>query len=247
MIDEFNAHHVMPDPEDTLKGPELPLRLDLNNQYYQARVSQLDKLKAIAERHNLPQRPGLDDAERVMVEITAASGGNSILANFCADHVLKWYSDKNPHRIDLAFSTCLDYDVEPTPTLIKLMAKVATARLNGELSGTPDRLMKENIKGQAFRIILNLVHAGDTLQSATSKAAKWCRDNYPDQKTPKASSLSKDYEKAFRKPDGSGQTQEQRYFASWDKWKTDEAKAFWGNAKDNMPLADSELTGARRR
>lgn len=192
-------------------------------------------------------RVAIGEAEQVLNELTEASGGNSMLSNFCAQHVHGWFCDKNPHHIDLAFSTCMDYGVQPPPTLIKVMAEVAAARLNGQLSGTADRLLKDKIKARTFRIVLNLVHAGDTLQDATSKAVRWCREQYPDEKTPKASSLSKDYEKAFRKPDGSGRTQEQQYFASWDKWKTDEAKTFWAKARASMPLADSELTGARRR
>lgn len=248
--DKFTHHHSEwkpPRPPYEHKGLK---RLDVKDTHYLKQAAQLERLEKISANLGRNNK-ALEDAQRVQLEVSFVTAGNSALADFCAQHVYQWYVDinspKNPYHLDMVFAACAEHGVEPTPTIIRIMAEIAIARMNGDLSGTADKLLKTNIRGQLFRIMLNLIHAGDTKKDAASKAAEWASRKFPDQKLYKASSLEKAYEKAFRTPDYSGQTQEQMYFESWDKWKTEEAKTFWQQARENMPLAGSELTGARHR
>lgn len=256
-----------------LKASELA-RLDVNEPNFQERLKELAQLEEISEQMNIspnpdpqavayfavlmqglisPNRPwkpdpALQAAERVAIElrhVTKSSSGSAI-ANHCAQHVYEWFKDKNPHHIDMVMMTCSDNGIEPTPTIIKLAAKVATSRVTSELSGTSDRIIKENVKGQVFRLMLNLIHTGATLSEAADKAAQWRRDNYPNIKDFKASSLNKEYTKHFRKADQSGETQEEYYFKRWDKYKTEATKDEWERIRKGLPLAEDDLLGTRR-
>lgn len=248
--DEFTHHH------SEWKPPHPPFehtglkRLDVKDPRYLEQAAQLERLEKISA--GLGRRnKALEDAQRVRLEVSFVTAGNSTLANFCAQHVYEWYVDiksrKNPYHLDMVFAACDEHGVEPTPTIIRIMAEIAIARLRGDLSGTADKLFKANIRGQLFRIMLNLIHAGDTKKDAASKAAEWANQKFPDQKLYKASSLEKAYEKAFRTAKNNGQTQEEMYFESWDKWQTEATKELWQKARKSMPLAGPELTGARHR
>lgn len=244
--DEFTAHHeaLPPDGPSPWNGPK---RLDVSDPWFSERMAELERVEGISATISDSYKR-YSDAERVKLELSMLEVGNPLLSNFCAHHVYEWQKDKNPHHIDLVFFVCAEQGIEPTPTLIKIMCKVAKSRMFDSPAGTPDKLLRANIENQILRIMLNLVHAGDTLQNAASKAAEWAREQFPARKPLKASTISKYYEGAFRKPiDRTGKTQEEMYFANWDKWKTEEASQFWLRASETMPLADSELTGVRRR
>lgn len=250
VTDEFTHHDSEWKPQRPPYEHKGLKRLDVKDPCYLEQAARLEHLEKISANLGMSDK-ALEDVQRVRLEVSFVTAGNSTLANFCAQHVHEWYVDatspKNPYHLDIVFTACAQHGVEPTPTIIRIMAEIAIARMSGDLSGTADKLLKANIRGQLFLIMLNLIHAGDTKKDAASKAAEWANRKFPDQKLYKASSLEKAYEKAFRTLSYDGQTQEQMYFESWDKWKTEEAKIFWQQARQNMPLAGPELTGARHR
>lgn len=246
MIDEFNEHHqdyVQPEPVETPK----PLkRLDLNGDYYCKAMEDFNRYREVVEKHGLA-KPHVLTAERVMIEMNALTNGDTVLSNFCASHVLEWYKDKNPHHLDMVYSACIQGGFEPPPTVVSVMGKVTAARINGDPSGSPDKIIRNNFKGQALIVMLNLIYAGADLKEAASKAAHWHNTTFTDIAKRKASSLDKDYSKIYRQCGINGQTLEQEYFNNWDKNKTKEANAYWEKARATMPEADEETKGVRHR
>lgn len=242
MIDEFNEHHQPIEPEPPLVASDLK-RLDVSDPEFQERLKALKHLEGISARLGTA-KPALQTAQRVMYELKHIA--EPVLAMFCADHVYEWHQDKNPHHIDMVMMVCDENSIEPTPTIIKLAAKVAQARMTGDPAGKPDKLLKENIKRQVFRLMLNLIYAGETLKDAADKAAQWKRDNYPGTHDFKASTLDKEYTQRFRSVHPDGMTAEEFYFKAWDRYSTELTTLHWAKIKNALPFADDDLLGVRR-
>lgn len=242
MIDEFNEHHQPIEPEPPLVASDLT-RLDVSDPKFQEQLKALEHLEGISARLGTA-KPALQTARRVRYELGHIA--EPILAMFCADHVYEWHQDKNPHHIDMVMMVCDEHGIEPTPTIIKLAAKIARSRMTGDLSGTPEKLLEENIQGQVFRLMLNLIYAGETLANAAIKAAQWRREHYPNNKKYKASSLDKEYTKRFRSVGPDGMTAEEFHFKVWDRYSTELTKSHWATIKNALPFADDDLLGMRR-
>lgn len=248
MTDEFTQHHPAP------KQNEAPLtatnlkRLDVSTEYFQQRLAEQQRLDEISKRLGMLDRK-LSISESVRIELQAATKDHYVsivMANFCSQHVYEWFTDHNPHHIDLVMMVCADHGIEPTPTIIELAAEVARSRFNGTPSGTADNLLKEHAKRQAFTLMMNLIHNGASLNEAASKAAEWLRKTYPQFKPRKASSLNKEYTEIYRQPGYEGLTTEARNFQIWDEHSPADWREYWRKARSLLPLADSDLTGERR-
>lgn len=239
--DEFAHPELPPQPEPApLQASELK-RLDVSSDYFQARLREQAELERISAKVN-HGRPDLTAATRVQTELKSATEKYELLplVYFCSQHVYEWFIDKNPHHIDLVMMVCADHGIEPTPTIIKLASDVARARMTGELSGTPDKILKEHAKRQTFTLMMNLIFAGATLAEAADKAAQWWRNTYPDMDTGKASSLAKDYSRLYR-PET-----EERHFSLWREHLPDDRRDYWQKVRAILPLADAEILGVRR-
>jgi len=213
-------------------------RLDVNDPFYQQqRVS-----------HRINMFDGnMQKIELLRLELNCLSDSDPFLVNTCCEHVYQWFSDRNPHHIDLVLMFCRRAGIEPPPTAIQLATDVAIARLEGSPSGTSDRLLKEGIKSQALRIMINLKYTGADLAEAASKAASWIEHRYPEKKLFKASSLQKFYAEKYYRKGRYHETAEQDYFSNWDKFQGEEAKAGWREFREKQPLASDDSTGTRHR
>lgn len=212
--------------------------MSASNEYYRAAMQHLEECEAITGSSNL--------YDRVRIEIKAVTGGDTQLAEFYAQQVAGWSKDKNPYRIDLLLMKCAELDIEPTPTIKQLAAKVAASRFTDSPAGTPAKLIKDSAKHQLFIVMLNLIYAGASIGEAASKAAAWGESEWKF-KPYKASTLQKDYEDAYKKRNEHGQTYEDDYFNNWDEFKTECAKKYWKEMREKMPQAGYELEGTRRR
>lgn len=242
MKDEFTEHHEEIEPEPPLVASDLK-RLDVNHSEFQQRLKELKHLEEISSRLGT-EKPALQTGQRIMYELQHIA--DPILARFCAQHVYEWYADSNPHHIDIVMMICDENGIEPTPTIIKLAAKVARSRMTGGPSGTAENLKKENIKRQVFTLMLNLIYAGELLKDAADKAAQWKRDNYPYTQDYKASTLNKEYAQKYRRAGPDGLTTEKLYFEMWNRHGNELRKSEWQKIGSGLPLADEDLIGMRR-
>ena len=248
MTDEFTHHHPAQKSEAAPLTATALKRLDLSTEYFQQRLAEQKRLDEIGKRLGMFDRE-LSISARVRIELQSATKDyfvHVVLANFCAQHVYEWFTDRNPHHIDLVMMICADHGIEPTPTIIELAAEVARSRINGSPSGTAENLLKEHAKRQAFTLMMNLIFNGALLTEAADKAAQWLRDTYPDIKPRKASTLNKEYTELFRQPDYEGLTTEARHFRIWEAHLPADAREYWQKIRTLLPLADDDLIGSRR-
>lgn len=169
------------------------------------------------------------------------------LAMFAANAVQQWIVTRNPFHIDRAVVACAEAGVEPCPALFRQISEVAKRRLNGDVgAGTADKLAVETAKQATLMFIANLIHAGETLEAACSKAANWHQAKYPNLKRLKASTLDRYYAKEWRKVIEGKSTQEQHMFGQWDRHKDGATKGAWKEIAANIPIAQSDLKGERR-
>jgi hypothetical protein len=181
------------------------------------------------------------------------------LALFAAQSVQQWIKSRTPYYIDRAVVACAYAGVEPCPALQKEVAEVARRRLNGDVgAGTPDKLAIEAAKQATLLLIANLIHSGEKLGEACSKAARWHEARYPDLKRIKASTLEKYYVAEWRSEGDDGHSKEHRMFHGrsdkygaiisngWDMLKDEATKAQWKQAANAMPEAGEVLKGERR-
>lgn len=242
MIDEFNEHHTKPESQKPLEATDLQ-RLDVYTPEFQQRLKELKQLEEISARIGTANK-ATQTAERVLYEVGQIAPPE--VARNCGEHVFQWFTDKNPYRIDAVMVICNEQGIEPTPTIIKLATEVAKSRTFGQLAGRSDKLIKESIKSHVFKLMLNLIYHGESLKDAADKAAQWKRDNYPDIKDFKASSLEKEYSGKFRRKTKFGDKLEDFYFARWDKYQTAQQRAQWLRITNDLPIADEDLLGVRR-
>lgn len=243
IIDEFNEHHQEAKKPEPVK--DSLLKLDTSNEAYKQTIKNHNACYAAMSKS--AENTILEKSERVQIEMQGITGGDIALATFFAIHVYDWYKTKNPYNIDLLFLTCNQMAIEPPPSLVSVMVEVAAARINGDLTGTPDKIIRKNQKQQVYRLMLNLIYSGASLSVAASKAAVWFKEEFPEQKPFKASSLNKDYAAEFRKKDSKGETMESFYFSRWDKYQTEEVRQQWQKDLESLPEADEELKGVRDR
>lgn len=245
--DEFTHHHPAPKQKEVLTATNLK-RLDVSTEYFQQRLAEQKRLDEISKRLGMFDRK-LSISKRVRIELQSATEDYFVhvgMANFCSQHVYEWFIDRNPYHIDLVMMVCADHGIEPTPTIIELAAEQARSKFNGSPSGTAVDLLKEHAKRQTFTLMMNLIHNGASLKEASSKAAQWRRNTYPDMARLKASSLEKEYTKIYRQPGYEGLTTEARHFQIWDEHSPADWREYWRKARTLLPLADSDLTGERR-
>lgn len=211
-------------------------------------------------REYLDCREALDNMERIAKETgmfdadmhAAKSIGEEMrliapleFALFSRAKAYQWRKEKNPHYIDLIMMGCKQFDLVPPPALLAVMAETATARVDGDPSGTAAKILNDNFRGQALTLMLNLIYAGDSLSYSASKAAQWHKTTFSDAKQLKASSLERYYSDHLRKTGG-----EREYFSEWDmqseRRKSEGLPEYWQKVREVLPLADDELTGNRR-
>lgn len=233
MKDEFTSHH--PDPEPV--KPEMRF-LDLTDPLYLQQKSIIDGTHC-----EIPKRLGMYDPDIHIAELIRFEVG--LIAPFeiailCRHYAYMWCKEKNPHCLDLLAMACEQFNFVPPPSVTKLLAEAATLRIDGYPSGTANKLLNENAKHQALRLMANLIYSGATLKTAASKAAQWHHDTFPDLKQQKASSLEVYYVKEYRK-------------LGIEKWLFEardarpEINDQWSSILNQLPLAKYELEGVRRR
>lgn len=246
--DEFTHHHPKTSAKAELLTASKLKRLDVSTDYFQKRLAEQKRLDEISESLGSYDRK-THVPERVRLELKSATADYDLLGmvNFCTQHVYEWFIDRNPYHIDLVIMVCADHGIEPTPTIVQLAAEVARSRFHNSPSGTPDSLLKEHAKRQAFTLMMNLIYNGASLKEAARKAAQWRRDTYPDLKSGKASSLDKEYSALFRQRGYEGLTTEQRHFQLWDEHLPHDWREYWKRVRTLLPLADDDLTGVRHR
>jgi hypothetical protein len=166
-------------------------------------------------------------------------------ALFCQSHVYAWRKEKNPYYIDLIMMGCKQFDIMPPPALLAVIAETATARFDGDPSGTAAKVMNDNFRGQAITLMLNLIYAGDKLGTAASKAAQWYSTTFPSAKRLKASHLERLYSDQYRKTGI-----EKEHFSEWDiqseRRENEGLPQYWQKVREVLPMADDELAGNRR-
>lgn len=168
------------------------------------------------------------------------------VARWCGNMAARWCTERNPHIADMLTLCCHNYGFAPPPSVLQVITEAASLRLTGAAAGTADKLQNDAARGQAMILMANLIYNGDSLKDAASKAARWHRDNFPELKRLKASTLETYYVREFRR---SGT--EADLFKGWDRMKPmrefEGQPGAWRALSDSLPLADSELTGTRRR
>ncbi|GGY82011.1 hypothetical protein [Marinobacter zhanjiangensis] len=228
--DEF-AH---PEPEPV--KPEMRF-LNLTDPTYLLNKNITDgAYRDIPEKLGKKGDPDIHLAQLVQLEVQMIAPFE--IAALCRQYAYMWRKEKNPHCVDLIAMACQQYNFVPPPSVVKVLAEAATLRIEGHPAGTAKRLLAENAKHQAMRLMANLIHSGDTQETAGSKAAQWHHDNFPGLKL-KAGTLDQYYRKEYRETGVEGWL-----FELWSKCP--EIKAQWKAIKDKLPLADIDLIGFRR-
>lgn len=160
-----------------------------------------------------------------------------------ANMAAKWVKHRNPYYLDLALTYCHQHDIPATPTLWRLLGKLAQSRINGEeLPGTPDKILRENAKEQTLVEMVNMIYHGSTLVAAASKAAYRYAEIYPEMVPYKASTLQVEYVKRYRKTGV-----EAKMVKGWDALGVPEEKRQrWREIVRDLPEAGPHLKGERR-
>lgn len=258
--DEFNQHHDeirarMPKKEK-MKFDGGRKRLDTNKPRFQEAMEQLTELYQINNPDGFDSDPRYI-CQKIQIEVghlTHERGFDS----HCANQVYDYYTGKARSKnnaliikyIQVLFA---ERSLELTPTLLDIVEEVALREWSESTFDKPNFVEKKALKNEAYKIILNLIYAGDSLEDAASKAAYHISHNLCDGHEPyKASSLMRGYEEYFRKrkKDKFGNelpSQEDVYFGGWDKFQDQSDKDYWAKARETMPLASPELTGVRWR
>lgn len=149
-----------------------------------------------------------------------------------AGYVRKWMESTNPHYMDAAVMLCGVWNLPITETMQEQLTRVSRLRLSGDLSGTPDKIIKENALGKALMLMANLIYEGVTQKKAASKAAAAF-------KTHKASSLERYYSEQI-KPE-----EEALLFENWRRTTPDHAE-IWQPIIAAMPDTPEHERGERR-
>ncbi|QSR35218.1 hypothetical protein CFI10_09450 [Marinobacterium iners] len=213
-----------------------------DNPDYVLHAERLAHCERVAEELGMAD-PDTQLYDRLSLELTFLAPFE--VAQIVVDYACKWRKTRNPHYVDYAVAVCFESGIQISPTLQQVISEVALARVNGALSGTPEKIMRESAKLYAFRVMANLIFAGCTLKAASKKAAFQVAGIYKMLKPFKASTLEKEYVDDMRKPG-----LESEYFSRWEK-HTEEREAegsaqFWRDAAAKWPEVGSDLTGERR-
>lgn len=217
-------------------------QLDMSSPEYLEMIEIRERMKAAAISHGF-----YDDDKETSKNVQEEM---SFLAPFwfsllSRQYVYQWRIEKNPYYIDVLMMGCKQLDIVPPPALLAVMAETASARVDGDPSGTADKVLNDNFRGQALRLMLNLIYAGDNLTTAASKAAQWHATAHPDAKQLKAGTLERYYSEHFRKTG-----EQQYYFDAWDRQierrEREGLPKYWQKVREVLPLANDELTGNRR-
>jgi hypothetical protein len=108
-------------------------------------------------------------------------------------YVKRWEETENPHWIDLAALVLIRADHSFPPTLLEIIAHVATRRLSGlESADGGASVMDEEIKETAFAQMASMVAKGATIREASGLAANTIAKFYGPNLL-KASTLEKQY------------------------------------------------------
>lgn len=105
---------------------------------------------------------------------------------------------RNPFYADKAVGLCSLYQFNLTPTMQKIVAATAVARIGGSPSGTFGQIQRNGRNEAVATWMAHLVAAGNGIQEASEKAASLYEINFPKEKPKPASSISKFYEEHFR-------------------------------------------------
>jgi hypothetical protein len=207
--------------------------------------AELRNLWRIGEELGHPMPDHLKVHDLVLTEMKFRAGFQVSLA--VANLAEEWIRTRNPYLIDQAVILCANANIEPPSALWAEIAAVARQRFDGNTrGGTPDSVRKHDALEQAFTLMLNLRHAGATVEVAASKAARWLAEAAPGQSV-KASTLERRYsEKWLVSAEENGPTREEDFINRWEKTKSEEVKAIWEEALKAMPDANDELKGNRR-
>ncbi len=153
-----------------------------------------------------------------------------------ANLVHRWRETHTASFMDDAVIYCEKQGLPILPVLLREIAKAAQQRRgNG-----PSKAEREGIKGEAFRIMCNLILVGASDREAAGKAAFWT------QSTPhpmRASSLEKEYPAAWRRGSPSIEEQIRADRAEWPEPTWD---AEWRRLRQSMPEPEDEVRGERR-
>jgi hypothetical protein len=230
--DEFAHDDIQPEPVK----PEMRF-LDLTDPQYLFHKNITDfTYRDVDQKLGSKSDPDRHLAQLVQLEVQMIAPFE--IAALCRQYAYMWRKEKNPHCADLIAMACQQYNFVPPPSVVKVLAEAATARVEGFPAGTAKRLRIENAKHQALRLMANLIYSGDTQEAAGSKAAQWHHDNFPDLKL-KAGTLDQYYRKEYRETGVEGWL-----FELWNRCP--EIKEQWKAIKDELPFADITLIGSRR-
>lgn len=194
-----------------------------------------------AERRGKPRDDGQKTWQLLSLELEFSGKPLAELENV-AWHALEWFRTKNPYHVDAALICCRNAGVDPPPTLVDLVADVALIRMQGlEQAGTAKSIRDSSILSYALRLICGLHLSGASVALAASKAARHISDQGYG-KTYKASTLEREYSRAFRSgtPSLEDELRDARSRASEDQ------KLQWQRFLAELPEADDELKGNAR-
>lgn len=189
------------------------------------------------------------------------------LARSCTGYVAQYIETGNFYFLDLALIACADKGIAPTPTLLRLLRVVAAKRLDGYAEGTAEKALAPMRKAHALYLMANLRFRGHSLKAAAIYAAGWYNDTYGCARaatqglwkfhTYKASTLEKEYEKAFKKDrteelkftafyGEKGKDLESLLFDRWKRWEDENNEKLWVDVIKGLPQLSDEHLGKRR-
>ncbi|MEL1251901.1 hypothetical protein [Aurantiacibacter gilvus] len=209
---------------------------------FEDRVANLRRVWETREKLGLPHT----EAEKVWSLLSLElefSGQPMAELESIALQARQWIETKNPHYIDAAFLACRHAGIDPPPTLLGMMEDVATIRFAGLVGlGTGKRIRDESILADALRLICCLHLEGQiSVQLAASKAARYLFDR-GSEKIYKASTLEREYGKAFRK----GNSPLENLMRAALQRASRKDRQEWARLARELPEADDELMGSRR-
>lgn len=176
---------------------------------------------------------------------------------YCTDHgarlsvpwlISEWVRGgrRNPYLVDEAIVRLHEAGGEPSPAMWPEIATAAQQRIDGRRPiGTPAKIRRESVHSRAFRLMVQALMSGRTLESAAGKAAVWLEQNYPDFQL-KASTLEKRYTDEWRSAQPSGRSREQDEFIRWSHPSAAEDRKALAALVELLPDPSDELKGNRR-
>ena len=159
-------------------------------------------------------------------------------AHALANLVKRWTETHTPAFMDDAIEYCDWKGLPALAPLRRCLADAARQRRGNQLS----KAMREGIKDEAFRVMANLIIRGSTFPEASGKAAKWINAQDSRYKV-KASSLEKDYVKAYRRGAEAIEAAMREFNCENPDTGIDEA---WRRIRDALPEPDDDERGERR-